>query len=59
MESYGIEEARNRLGDLVERVRLNGEHIVLSRYGKAAVVLVPVEWHEECQGPSKKEEMAA
>jgi prevent-host-death family protein len=48
MESYGIEEARNQLGDLVERVRLGGEHIALTRYGKQAVVLVPVEWHEKC-----------
>jgi prevent-host-death family protein len=47
MESYGIEEARNQLGDLVERVRLGGEHIALTRYGKQAVVIVPAEWHEE------------
>jgi prevent-host-death family protein len=45
MDSYGIEEARNQLGDLVDRVRLSGEHIILTRYGKQAVVLVPVEWH--------------
>jgi prevent-host-death family protein len=49
MESYGIEEARNQLGDLVERVRLGGEHITLTRYGKDAVVLVPVGWHEKCR----------
>lgn len=49
MESYGIEEARNQLGDLVERARLNGEHIGITRYGKPSVVLVPVEWHEKCR----------
>jgi prevent-host-death family protein len=49
MESYGIEEARNQLGDLAERVRLGGEHIALTRYGKPALVLVPVAWHEKCR----------
>jgi prevent-host-death family protein len=45
MESFGIEEARNQLGDLIDRVRIGGEHITLTRYGKAVAVLVPVEWH--------------
>jgi len=45
VESYGIEEARNQLGDLIDRVRVKGEHITLTRYGKAAAILVPVEWH--------------
>ena len=45
MESFGIEEARNQLGDLIDRVRVKGEHITLTRYGKAVAVLVPVEWH--------------
>jgi len=47
MDSYGIEEARNQLGDLVERVRVGGEHINVTRYGKPAAVIVPVGWHEE------------
>jgi prevent-host-death family protein len=50
MDSYGIEEARTQLGDLVERVRLNGEHIAVTRYGKRAVVIVPAEWHEAMYG---------
>ena len=54
MESYGIEEARNQLGDLVERVRISGEHIALTRYGKAAVVLVPAVWREEMQDLCKE-----
>ena len=49
MDSYGIEEARNQLGDLVERVRVGGEHIGITRYGKPAVVLTPVEWYEEAK----------
>lgn len=55
MESYGIEEARNQLGDLVERVRISGEHITLTRYGKPAVILVPVGWCEEMQAKAGKE----
>lgn len=51
MDSYGIEEARNHLGDLVERVRVGGEHIALTRYGKPAVVLVP--WREEMQATTE------
>lgn len=50
MESYGIEEARNQLGDLIDRVRLGGEHIVLTRYGKQAVVIVPADWYQKAQG---------
>ena len=49
MDSYGIEEARTQLGDLVERVRLNGEHIAVTRYGKQAVVIVPAEWYEAAE----------
>ena len=47
MDTYGIEEARNQLGDFIERIRLNDEHIALSRYGKPVAVLVPLEWYEE------------
>jgi prevent-host-death family protein len=54
MDSYGIEEARNRLGELIDRVRLGGEHIALTRYGKSAVVLVPEDWHQE-----KRQELCA
>jgi prevent-host-death family protein len=49
MDSYGIEEARNILGDLIDRVRLGGEHIALTRYGKPAVVLVSQEWFNEAE----------
>lgn len=49
MESYGIEEARNKLGPLVERIRNSGEHIALTWYGKPTAILVPVGWHEKCR----------
>lgn len=41
------------LGDLVERVRVGGEHFVITRYGKSAAVLVPVEWLEEMRAALK------
>ena len=47
MESYGIEEARRQLGEIIERVRLNDEHVTVSRYGKPVAVVVPVEWYEQ------------
>jgi prevent-host-death family protein len=49
MDTYGIEEARNQLGDFIERIRLNDEHIALSRYGKPVAVLVPQEWYDEAK----------
>jgi prevent-host-death family protein len=49
MDSYGVEEARNQLGDLIERVRISGEVIGISRYGKPAAVLVPPDWYAEAQ----------
>ncbi|MGK5639044.1 type II toxin-antitoxin system Phd/YefM family antitoxin [Streptomyces sp. URMC 126] len=49
MESYPLVEARNRLGQLVGRVRHGHghEHIVITEYGKPAAVLVPVGVMEE------------
>jgi prevent-host-death family protein len=46
METYGVEEARSSLGNLVEQVRVGGEHFVITRYGKPAAAIVPVEWLE-------------
>jgi prevent-host-death family protein len=42
-ESLSIVEARN-LGPVVDRVRLQGKHIELTRNGKPAAIVVPVEW---------------
>jgi prevent-host-death family protein len=42
-----LEDARNRLGDLVNTARLSGEPTTITRYGKPEVVLVPVGWYEE------------
>lgn len=39
----GIEEARRTLGDLVDQVRYTGQTITLTRHGKPAARLVPME----------------
>lgn len=45
-----IEDARKRLGDLVDGARLRGDYYVISKKGKPAAALVPIEIvqkHEE------------
>jgi len=46
VESIGIEEARKDLGGIVDRARLKGEHTVITRAGKPAVVVVDMGWYE-------------
>jgi prevent-host-death family protein len=41
MMTVTLEDARTRLGELVNTVRLSGEPVTITRYGKPAVVLVP------------------
>jgi len=47
MEETGIEQARKGLGEIVDRARIAGEHTLITRTGKPAAVIVPVEWYEE------------
>lgn len=42
MELVGIYEAKTRLSEMV-RNALNGEEVIITRHGKPAVRLVPVE----------------
>lgn len=49
MDTYPLVEARNRLGQLVGRVRHGREHILISEYGKPAAALVPIEELEELE----------
>jgi prevent-host-death family protein len=37
---YGVEEARGHLGRLVEEVASTGEHVALTKRGKALAVIV-------------------
>ncbi len=49
MDEISIEEARPKLGELVDRARLAGQATVITRHGKPAAVIVPVGWHEEAE----------
>jgi prevent-host-death family protein len=43
MRTVGIEEARNTLGDIVDRARLRHEPTVITRNGKAAAIIMNVD----------------
>jgi prevent-host-death family protein len=45
-EYVTIEQARPKLGEYIDRARLAGEHIFVTRNGKVAAVIVPADWHE-------------
>ncbi|MGE5893841.1 MAG: type II toxin-antitoxin system Phd/YefM family antitoxin [bacterium] len=48
-----IEEARKKLGDLVDGARLKGDQYIISKKGKPAAAIVPIEVvqkHEEAKG---------
>jgi prevent-host-death family protein len=42
MDEISIEDARPKLGDLVDHARIAGQSTVITRYGKPAAVLTPV-----------------
>ena len=46
MEEISIEQARPKLGDLVRDAQQHGIKTLITRNGKPAAVLVPVEWFE-------------
>jgi len=46
VESLSIEDARRRLGELVDRARLAGEPTLIMRYRKPAAVIVGADWYE-------------
>ncbi len=43
MESYGIRELQRRPSEIVERVEKTGRPALLTRYGKLAAVLMPID----------------
>ena len=43
----GIEEARNALGDIVDRAALAGEPTTITRQGKPRAIVVSTAWFEE------------
>lgn len=49
MEEIGINAARPKLGDIVDRARMNNIPTVITREGKPAAVVVSVEFYEDAQ----------
>ena len=45
----GVTEAREQFSNIVERVQHQGDSYVISRYGKPAAAVVPVEVYENWQ----------
>ena len=46
MEQYTSEDARREWRRILNKVD-HGEQVGITRYGEAAAVVVPVEWHDE------------
>ena len=56
MMEVGIEEARKDLGGIVDRARWKGEvEAVITRTGKPAAVIVPVDFCEHVQAAAAEE----
>lgn len=51
--SVTVENARKRLGDLVDGARLRGDHYVISKKGKPAAAIVPIEILERHEASKK------
>jgi prevent-host-death family protein len=49
MRTVTIEEARARLGDVVDHARLAGEPTMITRYGRPAAMVVGTEWFREAE----------
>jgi prevent-host-death family protein len=47
MQEITTQEARDKFGEVIEQVRLADERYVITRYGKPAAVIVPVDWYME------------
>jgi prevent-host-death family protein len=45
-KELGVTKAREKFGDLVEQVQYQGDTYIISRNGKPAVAIVPIEVYE-------------
>ena len=59
MKSTNIEDARKILGDLVDRARIAGEPVLITRYNKPAAVLVGADWYSRMTGEPVRPEGGA
>jgi prevent-host-death family protein len=49
MRTVSIEEGRRNLGELVDLARLAGEPTMVTRYHKAAAVIVSADWYQAAE----------
>lgn len=49
MDSYGIEEARLALGEIVNKARLRDEPARITRKGSPAAVVVSIDYYERAE----------
>lgn len=55
----GVTEARDKLGDLVNRAAYSDERIVLTRHGRAVAALVPIAVLHELEDAEDVADLAA
>ncbi len=56
-KSFRLAEMREHLGDVVNLAAFAGERVVLTRYGRPVVAVVPLEdmqWLDSLKGPQRK-----
>ena len=59
MTEIGVTEARDQLGELVNRVAYSDERIVLTRHGRAVAALVPIAVLRELEDAENAADLAA
>lgn len=59
MSTVGVTEARDQLGELVNRAAYSDERIVLTRHGRAVAALVPITLLQELEDAEDAADLAA
>ncbi len=59
MSSIGVTEARDQLGELVNRAAYSDERIVLTRHGRPVAALVPIAVLQELEDVEDAADLAA
>lgn len=49
MDEVKVQEAREQFAQLLNATQWQGEHVVITRHGKAAGVLVPPDWYQKAK----------
>jgi prevent-host-death family protein len=52
-KKLGVTEAREKLSELVDQVLYQGDAYIISRHGKPAAAVVPIEVYESWKGQRK------